>query len=88
MKKAIKERILPFFKKNLIIALIVIMVIVGLSVSKLNVNTVDKLVSDTATTFITVSIIKGGADLIEGSTILGVEVGDVVQPVLDAVELV
>ena len=43
MKKAIKERILPFFKKNLIIALIVIMVIVGLSVSKLNVNTVDKL---------------------------------------------
>ncbi len=88
MKKAIKERILPFFKKNLIIALIVIMVIVGLSVSKLNEDTMNKLVSDTATTFITVSAIKGGADLIEGSTILGVEVGDVVQPVLDSVEVV
>lgn len=88
MKKAIKERILPFFKKNMIIALILIMVFLSFSVADKNAETVDRLVLDTTTTFITVSVIKGAADMIEGSTLFGIEVGDVVQPVLDSVNVV
>lgn len=88
MYKVIKERILPFLKKNMIIALIVIMVILSFAVVQKNEQTVDKLVMDTTSSFISVSIIKGTADMIEGSTLFGIEVGDVVQPVLDSVNVV
>ena len=88
MKKITKERILPFLKKNMIIALILIMVILSFSVAGKNQQTVDKLVLDTTTTFISVSVIKGAADMIEGSTLFGIEVGDVVQPVLDSVNVI
>lgn len=86
--KITKEQILPFLKKNMIIALILIMVILSFAVMDKNDKTVDKLVMDTSTTFISVSIIKGTADMIEGSTLFGIEVGDVVQPVLDSVNVV
>ena len=88
MYKVIKERILPFLKKNMIIALIVVMVILSFAVVQKNEQTVDKLVMDTTSSFISVSIIKGTADMIEGSTLFGIEVGDVVQPVLDSVNVV
>lgn len=88
MKKVIKEKVLPFFKRNMIIALILIMVFLSFAVADKNAETVDKLVLDTTTTFITVSVIKGAADMIEGSTLFGIEVGDVVQPVLDSVNVV
>ena len=86
--KKFKTLVLPFFKKNMIIALILIMVILSFSVADKNVETVNRLVLDTTTTFITVSVIKGAADMIEGSTLFGIEVGDVVQPVLDSVNVV
>lgn len=88
MKKAIREQILPFLKKNMIIALILIMVILSFAVVQKNEQTVNKLVMDTTSSFISVSIIKGTADMIEGSTLFGIEVGDVVQPVLDSVNVV
>ena len=62
--KITKEQILPFLKKNMIIALILIMVILSFAVMDKNDKTVDKLVMDTSTTFISVSIIKGTADMI------------------------
>ena len=88
MKKVLKNTVLPFFKKNMIIALILIMVFLSFSVAGKNQQTVDKLVLDTTTTFISVSVIKGTADMIEGSTLFGIEVGDVVQPVLDSVDVI
>ena len=86
--KTIKAFILPFLKKNMIIALILIMIVLSFTVTEKNENTVNKLVMDTSTTFISVSIIKGAADMIEGSTLFGIEVGDVVQPVLDSVSVI
>ena len=86
--KTIKKFILPFLKKNMIIALILIMIALSFSVAGKNQETVDKLVLDTTTSFISVSVIKGTADMIEGSTLFGIEVGDVVQPVLDSVNVV
>lgn len=88
MKKVLKNTVLPFFKKNMIIALILVMVFLSFSVAGKNQQTVDKLVLDTTTTFISVSVIKGTADMIEGSTLFGIEVGDVVQPVLDSVDVI
>lgn len=88
MKKVLKNTVLPFLKKNMIIALILVMVFLSFSVAGKNQQTVDKLVLDTTTTFISVSVIKGTADMIEGSTLFGIEVGDVVQPVLDSVEVI
>ena len=88
MKKVLKNTVLPFLKKNMIIALILIMVFLSFSVAGKNQQTVDKLVLDTTTTFISVSVIKGTADMIEGSTLFGIEVGDVVQPVLDSVDVI
>ena len=86
--KKFKTLVLPFLKANIIIALILIMVILSFAVVQKNEQTVDKLVLDTTTSFISVSIIKGTADMIEGSTLFGIEVGDVVQPVLDSVNVV
>ena len=88
MKKVLKNTVLPFLKKNMIIALILVMVFLSFSVAGKNQQTVDKLVLDTTTTFISVSVIKGTADMIEGSTLFGIEVGDVVQPVLDSVDVI
>jgi hypothetical protein len=86
--KKFKTLVLPFLKANIIIALILIMVILSFAVVQKNEQTVDKLVLDTTTSFISVSVIKGTADMIEGSTLFGIEVGDVVQPVLDSVNVV
>lgn len=86
--KKFKTLVLPFLKANIIIALILIMVIHSFAVVQKNEQTVDKLVLDTTTSFISVSVIKGTADMIEGSTLFGIEVGDVVQPVLDSVNVV
>ena len=86
--KKFKTLVLPFLKANMIIALILIMVFLSFSFMEKNQQTVDKLVLDTTTTFISVSVIKGTADMIEGSTLFGIEVGDVVQPVLDSVNVV
>ena len=72
----------------MIIVLILIMIALSFSVAGKNQETVDKLVLDTTTSFISVSVIKGTADMIEGSTLFGIEVGDVVQPVLDSVNVV
>ena len=72
----------------MIIALILIMILLSFSLKGKNVQTVDKIILDTSTTFISVSVIKGAADMIEGSTLFGVEVGDVVQPVLDSVNVI
>ena len=88
MKKVLKNTVLPFLKKNMIIALILVMVFLSFSVAGKNQQTVDKLGLDTTTTFISVSVIKGTADMIEGSTLFGIEVGDVVQPVLDSVDVI
>ncbi|MBR5927980.1 MAG: hypothetical protein IKZ79_05975, partial [Spirochaetia bacterium] len=79
MKKVLKNTVLPFLKTNMIIALILVMVFLSFSVAGKNQQTVDKLVLDTTTTFISVSVIKGTTDMIEGSTLFGIEVGDVVQ---------
>ena len=86
--KIVRHFLLPFLKKNLIIALILIMVFISFSVAEQNKATVDKLVSDTTKTFITVSVVKGAVDIIEGSTLFGIEVGDIVQPVLDYVNVI
>lgn len=86
--KKFKTLVLPFLKANIIIVLILIMVILSFAVVQKNEQTVDKLVLDTTTSFISVSVIKGTADMIEGSTLFGIEVGDVVQPVLDSVNVV
>lgn len=86
--KKFKTLVLPFLKANIIIALILIMVILSFAVVQKNEQTVDKLGLDTTTSFISVSVIKGTADMIEGSTLFGIEVGDVVQPVLDSVNVV
>ena len=86
--KKFKTLVLPFLKANIIIALILIMVTLSFAVVQKNEQTVDKLVLDTTTSFISVSVIKGTADMIEGSTLFGIEVGDVVQPVLDSVNVV
>ncbi len=88
MKKITRQRIMPFLKKNMIIMLILMIVLINFAITDKNIQTVDRLVLDTTSTFITVSIIKGAADMIEGSTLFGVEAGDVVQPVLDSVEVV
>ena len=88
MKKVLKNTVLPFLKTNMIIALILVMVFLSFSVAGKNQQTVDKLVLDTTTTFISVSVIKGTTDMIEGSTLFGIEVGDVVQPVLDSVDVI
>ena len=64
------------------------MVFISFSVAEQNKATVDKLVSDTTKTFITVSVVKGAVDIIEGSTLFGIEVGDIVQPVLDYVNVI
>ena len=71
--KKFKTLVLPFLKANIIIALILIMVILSFAVVQKNEQTVDKLVLDTTTSFISVSVIKGTADMIEGSTLFGIE---------------
>lgn len=74
--------------RNVILVLLIIFLsFAGLGLKSHNHKVIDDMLDDTTKTFVTVSVIKGVVDVIEGTSLAGVEVGDISQPVLDCLNV-
>ena len=83
-----KKGIALFLRKNLLIlSLIIIMIILGCVLNDLNESTITQCYDNSKNTFITVSIIEAAVDILEGVRIAGVDLGNVLHPVLDCLKI-